>query len=275
MIGELSAYLARIGFAGQPRADLATLRQLALRHALAIPFENLDPFLGRGVSLLPADVERKLVAGRRGGWCFEHNLLLGNALRAIGFDVHDLAARVLWGRDELARTPRTHRLLRVGVAGREWLVDGGFGGLTLTGVLDLDDRQPQQTPHEPFRLRPLDGDLLLEAEIADRDAGPRWRPLYRFDLKPQWPVDFEAANFQLAHDPQSHFVTTLIAARPVAGGRCSLRNRELTLRAADGQVERRVLGDAAQLLEVLQEVFGIDTASLTGLAPRFAGLALA
>jgi N-hydroxyarylamine O-acetyltransferase len=273
---DLPAYLRRIGFHGTARADLATLRQIAFHHAVAIPFENLDPFRGERVSLEPADVQRKLVLEGRGGWCFEHNLLLGEALRALGFTVHDLAARVLWGREPAARTARTHRLLEVEAEGRRWLADAGFGGQTPTGVLDLDDRGVQQTPHEPFRLSGLEGDLLLEAlptGVLDPVASAAaWRPLYRFDRARQWPIDFEAANFQLARDPQSHFSTGIAVARPVQDGRWSLRNRELTWRGLDGRERRQVLGDTAALHRALREHFGIDAAGLPGLDERFAGL---
>ena len=264
MIRDLPAYLRRIGFEGRPAPDLQTLRQLALRHPLAIAFENLDPWLGRAVSLVPGDVEDKLVRRARGGWCFEHNLLLGNALRAIGFGVRDLAARVLWRRDVSERTPRTHRLLEVDCEGRQWLVDAGFGGLSLTGILDLERRDAQPTPHEDFRLQPLDADLLLEAHHEGA-----WQPLYRFDRQPQWPQDFEAANFQLAHDPTSHFVTGLIVARPALEGRCTLRDGELALRDRLGNVERRQIETAAELAQVLRDRFGIDGGDVGILAARF------
>ena len=44
---DLDAYLARIGYAGELRADAATLARLHLAHATHIPFENLDILLGR------------------------------------------------------------------------------------------------------------------------------------------------------------------------------------------------------------------------------------
>ena len=89
---NLSAYFERIAYDGPRAASREALARVAWRHALSIPFENLDPFLGIRVSLDPEAVAEKLVARRRGGWCFEHNLLLGNALREMGFDVRDLAA---------------------------------------------------------------------------------------------------------------------------------------------------------------------------------------
>src|SRR5262245_64589205 len=44
---DLEGYFRRIGYDGSRAPTLETLRALHLRHALAIPFENLDP-LRRG-----------------------------------------------------------------------------------------------------------------------------------------------------------------------------------------------------------------------------------
>jgi len=270
---DLPAYLRRIGFIGAPRTDLATLRQMVLKQALAIPFENLDAFTGRHVSLVSQDVEGKLVGSRRGGWCFEHNLLLGNALRLVGFNVQDLAGRVLWGRAVTDFPARTHRLLRVECDGSHYLLDAGFGVLTPTAPLDFSVREPQATPHERFRLRNLDVDLLLEAELRDAAGVTYWAPLYRFDLHPQWPIDFEATNYQLARDPASQFVAGLRIAQPRPDGRYTLRDRELTWRDRGGHVESRHLADASELRGVLRETFGIDEGGITGLDERFARLA--
>lgn len=265
---DLSAYLARIGFTGSAHADIATLRQIAQLHPRSIVFENLDAFTGRAVSLAPEEVERKLVQRRRGGWCFEHNLLLGNALRALGFAVTDLAARVVWNRAADALTPRTHRLLLVELEGRNWLVDGGFGGQTLTGVLDADSDLPQPTPHEPFRLRRLMGQQVLESRIRDE-----WLPLCRFDRQPQLPVDFEAANFQLAHDPASHFTFALTVSRTAADRRQVLRGHpdhgvELVVHQLNGESQRRELRAPGEVLGILEELFELPVHELPGLGDR-------
>ena len=233
------------------------LAALVLRHAMSIPFENLDACIGRRVSLDPVEVERKLVHGRRGGWCFEQNLLFGNALRALGFEVTDLAARVLWGRSPDAITPRTHRLLVVR-AGGEWLVDVGFGGQLLTGVLDLHSEAPQQTPHEPFRLRRLGEDRLLESLIQGE-----WKPLCRFDLHPQLPIDFEAANYQLVHDPASHFTQGLVVSLVAKDGRHALRGRELAFHRLGGDTTRRELATVVEVMAALREVIGLDIDAAT------------
>src|SRR5260221_10485109 len=111
---DLDAYLTRIGFTGAPQADLATLTSIHALQPAAIPFENLDPLLGRPVTLDLAGLQAKLVQGRRGGYCFELNSLLAVALEALGFSVIRLAARVRWrAPPERPVGARTHMLLRV------------------------------------------------------------------------------------------------------------------------------------------------------------------
>ncbi len=248
----LAAYLARIGIDAAPGGSVDAVSSVARAHAQSIPFENLDAFVGRRVSLQLDEVLGKLVHARRGGWCFEQNLLLGSALRALGFEVTDLAGRVLWGRDEKAVTPRTHRALLVRADGRNWLADVGFGGQGITGVLDLEDTGPQQVGHDRFRLTSLDGDRLLSVQIRGE-----WLPMYRFDLQPQWPIDFEAANFQLCVDPASHFTQSLMLSRADPRGRHALRGLELAFHEGGARSTRRVLSGAEELLGVLRDVFGL------------------
>lgn len=264
----LTTYLARIGFTGEPRADVDTLKAITLLHARAIPFENLDAFTGRAVSLEPAAVADKLLHIGRGGWCFEQNLLLGEALRALGYPVVDLAARVVWNRPAEALTPRTHRLLQVTADGRDWLADAGFGGQTLTGVLDLHSTEPQATPHEPFRLRRLGVERVLESLIRGE-----WLPLCRFDLHPQLPVDFEAPNYQLAHDRASHFTQGLTVSLATTEGRHVLRGHplhgvELVFHASGAESRRVELRTAAEIMQALREVFRLPVDELPALAER-------
>jgi N-hydroxyarylamine O-acetyltransferase len=264
---EVAAYLARIAHSGARDATRDTLAALVYRHALSIPFENIDAFLGRRISLDPAAVAAKLVGRRRGGWCFEQNLLMGEALRTLGFTVTDLAARVLLGRPADAVTPRTHRVLRVEAEGRSWIVDVGFGALmTPTGLLDLDVEDAQQTPHETYRLARAGAERRLEVLI--RGA---WVPMFRFDLQPQLPIDFEAANFQLVHDPASHFTQRLGVSLVVPEGRHGLRGDELLFQGRDGVVASRVL-TASEILDALHDVFGIviDGETRAALAAKLA-----
>jgi arylamine N-acetyltransferase len=91
---DFAGYLKRIGLGGTERP---TLHAIHRAHATSIPFENLDPHRGIPVSLAEEDLERKLVHERRGGYCFEHNLLLASAIEHIGLEVEPMLARVREG----------------------------------------------------------------------------------------------------------------------------------------------------------------------------------
>ena len=93
---DLASYFERIGYAGAYPVTLKTLEDLHFRHALTIPFENLNPFLGWRVGLDGESLQRKIIHDGRGGYCFEQNLLFRLALQELGFQVTGLAARVLW-----------------------------------------------------------------------------------------------------------------------------------------------------------------------------------
>ena len=248
---DLDAYLQRIGLRQPVALDLQTLRAITAAHVAAIPFENLDPFLGISPALDIDSVQRKLVRDGRGGYCFEQNRLLSDALRAIGFQVTDLAARVLWGQPEDAITARTHMLLRVEADGNSWLADCGFGGNTPTGPLQLVPDIEQATPHEPFRLiRRDDNDWRLQLFAADA-----WQTLYRFDMQPQFPADYRVSNYWTSTNPDSHFVTGISAARAPTGRRLTLRNRQFAEHTVAGATVTRILATPAEIRAVLEREF--------------------
>jgi len=109
---DLEACFERIGYAGERTPTLETLRTIHVRHTEAIAFENLNPLLKWPVRLDALSLQQKIVRDGRGGYCFEQNLLLSHALKALGFKVTGLAARVLWNAPEGAITARGHMLLR-------------------------------------------------------------------------------------------------------------------------------------------------------------------
>lgn len=262
--GNVGAYLARIGVPRPPVPDLAALRRIVAGHTRSIAFENLDPFTGREVRLDADGLAAKLVRGGRGGYCFEQNLLLRGVLDALGHRTTGLAARVLWGRPDGAPvTPRSHMLLRVDLPEGPHLVDVGFGGLTLTGVLALEPEVEQATPHEPFRLLPAGPDLVMQARV-----GGQWRALYRFDLTEHHLADYEVSSWYVSHHPASHFVNGLMAARAEPDRRHALGGTTFSTHHLDGPTERRELGSPAAVRAVLEEHFLLDLSGLPDLDAR-------
>jgi N-hydroxyarylamine O-acetyltransferase len=249
---DLDAYFERIGYSGERTASLDVLSAIHRRHAEAIPFENLNPLMRWPVRLDIESLQQKIVHDRRGGYCFEQNLLLTHVLTAIRFKVTGLAARVMWNRPEGTVAPRSHMLLRIDLDGEAYLADVGFGGLTLTGPLRLEPDIEQTTPHEPFRLVRIAGEFVMEAKIRDG-----WKALYRFTLQEQLLPDYEVTNWYLSNHPQSIFVTGLMAARSTPDRRYALNNNELAVHYLNGPTERRMLASVAELREMLEGPFGL------------------
>jgi N-hydroxyarylamine O-acetyltransferase len=256
---DLDAYCARVGFTGDHRPTRVTLDAVLERHTAAIPFENLNPLLGLPVRLDAASLVHKLVTAGRGGYCFEHNLLLGHVLTAMGFAVTGLAARVRWKTPADVIRPRTHMLLRVDLGdGDTRVVDGGFGGPGLTSSIRWEPGAVQATPHGRYRLEPEGRGLRLDTEFAGE-----WITLYVFEPDPCVIADYEMGNWFVSTQPQSLFVTTLVAAIAAPGERRTLRNREFVVRRADGTVERAQLADPPAIREVLATAFGLTVPDVT------------
>lgn len=262
---DLDRYLARIGQDGDRSPTLATLQAVVARQTEAIAFENLTPLTAAPVLLGPGDLQDKLVARRRGGYCYELNLLTADVLRTLGYAVTPLAARVVWNRPETDETPRNHLLLRVDLPEGPHLVDTGFGGLTLTGVLRLEAGPAQATPHEPFRLQARGDAFVLQAEI-----GGSWRSLYLFDLQPQLRVDAAVGNWYTSTHPDSLFVNHLLAGRPTAERRYALSDNVHTVHHRGGPSEQTRLTTVAEIEAVLERDFLLDLSGIGGLRAALA-----
>jgi N-hydroxyarylamine O-acetyltransferase len=260
---DLAAYFERIAYRGPTAPSLSNLDALILAHVIAVPFENVDILLGRPIVLDPARIEHKLLAERRGGYCFEQNTYFMHVLRALGYPVLPISARVRFNRPREETPPRTHVFLRVELPEGSWLVDVGVGGLSPTCALRLALDVRQETPHEPRRLcregewdglalRAPTAKLYHQAFIADS-----WRDVCEFTLEPMPEIDRELGNWYTSAHPESHFKSRLTVARATLDGRILLGDRNLTRRRKDGSGESREVASPDELLEVLHRDFGI------------------
>src|SRR4051794_41512754 len=110
---DVAAYFDRIGYRGPAEPTVETVRALVAAHNGAIPFENLDPLLGIPVAdLSAAALTDKLVHRRRGGYCYEHNGLIGYVLDALGFGVAQLDGRAACMNPHHPLPQQTHQTLR-------------------------------------------------------------------------------------------------------------------------------------------------------------------
>ncbi len=248
---DLDAYCARVGYTGPREPTLATLCQLHRLHPAAIPFESLDVLMGRAVDIAPAAIDAKLLDARRGGYCFEQNVLFLRVLRTLGFQADAMIARSRWRRPLHELVARTHMAVRVQLDGGHWLADVGFGACMITVPLRMDVHSPQDTRHEPARLRPVQGELRLERLLGDA-----WAPIYDLVPAPQEFVDIVAANWLIANHPASTFRQHLVASRTRDEVRHVLVDARLTVRRPGVPAEHRELGPD-RLEACLRDDFGL------------------
>ncbi|MGF6960312.1 arylamine N-acetyltransferase family protein [Paraburkholderia youngii] len=257
---NLENYFTRIGYQGPRAATLEVLRAIHLLHPAAIPFENLNPLTRQPVRLELEAIERKLVIQKRGGYCFEQNILFANVLMQLGFKVTPMLARVIWGREPGTISPRTHMVLRVDIDGDEWIADVGFGGVTLTAPLRLTAGLAQPIPLGTFRLANAGHDTVYLEVLAPDES---WSRVYHVDLRAVEWVDYEISNWYTSTSPDSKFVNNLLACRVLPELRLALFNDQLNERDAQGQiVSERRLASAAELADCLRERFGLNLEDL-------------
>ncbi len=246
---ELAPYLKRIGMPTPGRPDLETLRRLHEAHVGAIPFENLDILLGRGISLDPGRLHDKLIVQHRGGYCFEQNTVFLGVLREIGFTVVPMEARVRSG--STALLPRTHMVLTVHLDGEPWLADVGFGGEGLLEPVPIG--RDAAVSSSGLTHRVVEEGTL---RVLQMRRGADWEDQYAFALEAVHPIDFEMANWFTSTHPQSRFVRTLTAQRTTRDVRYVLRYPTLS-EIRDAGTQTREIG-RGELLPLLRSVFLID-----------------
>ncbi len=251
---DLDAYLERVGYGGPRRPTAEVLFELHHLQPATIAFEAIDVLAGRGVNLDPDAVDAKLIAGGRGGYCFEQNSVFRRALQALGFRVTQLLARSRWNRPPDEIGPRTHMALVVHLGDGDWLADVGFGGCMMTAPLRLDRPDAQTQGFEPARLAPITGGLQLRVQRSDD-----WKPVYDLDLTPQQDADFLAPNWWTSTHPSSVFRNHLIVTTTGTAVRHTLLENRLTTLSAGGAATQSLL-DADALQRALTTLFRLPWA---------------
>jgi N-hydroxyarylamine O-acetyltransferase len=255
---ELSAYLARIGYSGPVRPDLATLTAVHRAHLFAIPYENLDVRLGRPCGIGAEHAFAKLVTGRRGGWCYEMNGLLAWALEEIGFSVTRLAGAVMRA-ERGDETIGNHLVLKIDLEGGPWIADLGLGD-GLTEPIPLVEG-PHRVAGYDFRLERLDAAWW---RLHNHDMGGA--KSFDFTQEPADPARLAAVCEFLRTSPKSVFTQAVMAYRFTPGGIVVLLGR-VVRRVTPGRRADTILASSDELLAVLESEFGLDVPEAAGLWP--------
>jgi N-hydroxyarylamine O-acetyltransferase len=246
--GTLAAYLDRIGAERPAALDPAALGVLHRAHQHAVPFENLSIHLGEFISLDTGDLLAKIVAGRRGGFCYELNGAFALLLEALGAQVTRVAARVYGGDGALGPLfDHLALVVRLPDGSGPWLADVGFGAHS-TYPLRCDSRDGQDDPGGRFSL--------ADAAGGDVEVAKDGQPQYRFERRARALADFVPTCWWQQTSPDSHFTLSTICSRLTDKGRISLSGRTLIETSGGTRTERDLATDG-EVLAAYREHFGI------------------
>jgi N-hydroxyarylamine O-acetyltransferase len=229
---NVPAYLERIGCAPPTDLSAEALRSLHRAHMLAVPFENLDIHLGRKIVCDEARFVHKIVNEHRGGFCYELNGAFATLLRALGFRVTLLSARVARA-DGSAGPEFDHLTLRVDLE-EPWLADVGFGDSFLE-PLRLESRAEQPQDGRVYRLTSRDGVFGLEV-MSDG----RWKREYVFTLQPRELSEFAGMCHYHQTSPESHFTRSRICSMATPEGRVTL-SENMSGESSDRKLDRKLI----------------------------------
>lgn len=257
---QLEAYLDRLGFAEAPAPTLDALNALIYAHQTIIPFETVDMHLCTTPPELTIEaVFDKAITRKRGGYCFELNLLFKALLVKLGFDAHSIFARVMYGQVE--RRPITHRGVLIVIDGVRHYADVGLGGPMAAGALAFDDGVIQHVQGERYVMRELDSgwwalDRFTETLKAEDGEDEPARVYTVLEVCPAYAGDndFWALNMFCSQPGQRFHVTKVLNLR-TESGHVGIDHGVLTIRE-NGVKRTRPLDDDESFDRAVEEHFG-------------------
>ncbi len=248
---DLQALFERIGYT-EGGTDTERLIRLHRTYATHVPFENLDVYNGRDVSLKTEDLFDKIVTRRRGGYCFEMNGFFCAILREMGFPAYGVLTRLSMNGSSFGSY--LHRMNLTEADGVRYICDVGFGGDCFIRPLRLEYDVPQTRHGLVYRVVPgTNPGVEYTVQIK---RGEEFQDLMGFIDRPAQEDDFQVSNYYVNHSPASVFRKMLMINRFTDDGRVSMANLAMTLTTPAGTERREVSWE--ELPEVLKKHFGLD-----------------
>jgi len=252
LLSYLQDYLSDLGLVAPEQPNIEFVRALQARHVARYSFNSLAVVLGEDISLELDAISQKIVTRGLGGYCFEHNKLTFELLKALGYDVQLKLARVLNNNVE-REAARTHRVTLLTFEGISYLIDTGFGGNGPVAPLRLDINAQQVAGIESYRMLARGkGEYDLQVMKGEDDF-----TLYRFDSATYTDADCELGHFYSHKNPHAVFVNNVMVTLKQQVQTVALVNAEFIVRNHTGEQKRSI--ESPELLgDILRSEFKIS-----------------
>ncbi|KAE8143422.1 arylamine N-acetyltransferase 1 [Aspergillus pseudotamarii] len=231
-VEQVDAYFERIQLPKayrrdqHPALDLSFLSRLQGYHVTAIPYENLSLHYAKDVkvSLDVAELHKKLVLRRRGGYCMENNILFHHVLLFLGFEGYLAGARLFRVGDGKSAgwSGWEHSVNIVTLDQQKYLVDVGYGGNGPRSPLPLVKGSIHKNiGTQTMRLvyEPLPGSRQRQWIYQTRNAEDQpWIHNYTFTEIEFFQRDFEVMSFFTSCHSDCFLTTHLLVVKYLREG---------------------------------------------------------
>ena len=243
---DIVEYLKRIDYNDVTDEVLASLHK---KHVFMVPFENLDVYYKRTFNLDIGNVYQKAINDRRGGFCYELNLLFNWLLTEIGFSSRIIASRI-FNEDGTVGPEFDHMSIYVKTE-KEFLLDVGYGDLFVTPIeikkgVQFDGRNYFQ----------IDKWNKNEYVISMSSDELTFSKKYTFSLDLVNINDFDIICLDKQTNPNSYFVKNVVCTKPTETGRVTIFNDKLVEKNGELRMERAIQSDE-NFIRCLKDKFGI------------------
>lgn len=229
-------YLKRINYTQSLNINDNVLAELHKNHIYQIPFENLDVYFKRIFDLDIEKVYKKIITDKRGGFCYELNLLFNWLLTEIGFSSRIIAARI-FNEDGTLGPAFDHMSVYVKTE-KEFLVDVGYGDLFVTPIEIKTGEQYDGRNY--FKIEEWNHQEYLISMSTD---GIEYLRRYIFSLAFVEPNDFSSICLDKQINPESYFVKNVICTKPTDTGRLTIFNEKFIEKKDKSRTESLIHGE--------------------------------
>lgn len=228
--------------------DLSHIQELIQKHVSEFAFSSIPVLLKEELSLELDDLYKKVIVQKKGGYCFEHNKLMYEALLSSGFDVRALFARVLNNQD--IKVPTTHRVTLLEFDEELYLVDVGFGFSSPSMPVKFGETPTKTKQGTTYLIKEYENENFALGIVLENS----FYTLYTFNLQTYFDPDFEMGHFYSHKHEKANFVNNLVHSLIFENEIRSLRNSTYQKISATDTKETMITS-TEQLKNILESEF--------------------
>ena len=183
---------------------LEDITKLIKAHLRTFPFSSLKVLLKEEISLDLNSIYENIVLKKRGGYCFEHNKLMYEVLKELGFNVTHYLGRVVNNTDNIP--PQTHRFTLLAYEGDRYLIDVGIGFRTPSVPVKFGNKPSISHLGIQYKI------IELEDKTFSMQLIEKGKPFNatKFNLNRCYEPDFEMGHFYSYKNPNAVFTNNFV-----------------------------------------------------------------